>query len=286
MSYPEISAAWSVSHLNTKSGAGLLRRTLVRHRDEIAIQLGIEIPCNKSSNKYYIANSEAIDNSPILEHLINTLTIEERLRVSPKLKGRIVHETAHLGSDWLAPIVEAMDRSQCIRIIYQSFHSQKPEEFTAEPYCLKCSGRRWYVLARNTDSDSLLTYGLDRIIELSIMEQNFELPVGFSAESFFADYMGVLIDVDIEPQKVLISVDSDFAPHIRNVPLHISQKEGVISYKDGSMDTTFEWFLKPTPDFIMELYRYGSSLEVIEPEWLRREISSWAQQHNALYEES
>lgn len=137
------------------------------------------------------------------------------------------------------------------------------------PYSLKVYGRRWYLLGHDETEGTFRTYGLDRIQALEKIDIQFRMPADFDARTFFADYVGVITDPDVAVEYVLISIDEDFAPHLRNVPLHPSQREGRIAYPDGSVDVTFQWHIRPTPDFLMELYRYGSSLEVICPPRIR-----------------
>lgn len=284
LSFDEISAAWSLSPLNDHSGAALPRRTFVRHRGEIAVLLGVDIRCDKSTNTYYIADREALEQGSTLARMVNSLLIEDHLRRSPGLRSRILSDNVPGGEQWLAAIACAMAENRCITMEYCSFHGQVSILENAEPYCLKSYGRRWYLLAHSRTDDTLATFGLDRIMSLQVNKENFVLPENFDAEAFFADFMGVIIDRNVKLEKVTISIDEDFAPHLRNVPLHPSQQEGRVHYDDGSYDVTFEWSLRPTPDFLMELYRYGSSLEVISPKWIRDTIAGWARHHSKLYD--
>ena len=281
--FGSISAAWEKSALNPNPGTSLPRRTFVAHRDAISDLFGIDISYNKRADKYQIDNVEMLKGVMPVEWIINTLAIENTLRNAPEMRNRIILDSIDLGSEFLSDIVYAMNKNRCISIRYRSFHSRRHRKIELEPYCLRSFARRWYLLARDTETDTLNCYGTDRIQAVDVKTDVFTLPPDFNAETYFADYMGVIIDPNIQRERVVISIDEDFAPHIRNVPLHSSQREGVIRYEDGSEDVTFEWNLRPTPDFLMELYRYGSSLEVIEPKWVRETIAKWAADHNRLY---
>lgn len=283
VTFYDVAAAWARSPLNPQPGEALPRRSFVRHRREIELLFGVAIKCDKSANEYYIADREALERGSTLARIVNTLAIEDRLRRSPELRSRILTDYVPAGEQWLPVIAGAMARNRCIDLDYLSFHGRERHIASAEPYCLKSYGRRWYILARDPAQDALLTFGLDRITALEPGETEFAMPAGFDAAEYFADFIGVIVDHDVRPEHVRIAIDEDFAPHIRNVPLHHSQKEGVIVYENGSRDVTFEWRLRPTPDFLMELYRYGSSLEVISPPWIRDTIAGWARHHAALY---
>ncbi len=283
ITFNDISSAWSRSTLNEKKGEGLPHRTFMRHIKAIHKIFGIKIACRRFDNTYHIVDDDVTDGNVLLAWAVNTLAIEMRLRYSPELKSRILLDAVEAGTEWLAAVVEAMDAGKVICLTYSAFHDAGSSEVLLEPYCLRSYGRRWYLLARSCSSGSLALYGLDRILALTVTEQDFTLPPGFDAAAFFSDFAGVITDCTCPVETVKISIDEDFAPHLRNVPLHHTQREGSIRYEDGSVDVTFEWRLRPTPDFLMELYRYGSSLEVIEPAWIREKIAAWAHHHSALY---
>lgn len=96
-----------------------------------------------------------------------------------------------------------------------------------------------------------------------------------------------LRESNVEVECVVITVDEDYAPRIRHNPFSPTQREiAPTIYADGSVDATFEMMVKPTSDFMMELYKYGCSLEVISPQWVRETLSNWAFAHNELYHPS
>ncbi len=283
ITFEEVARAWCYSALNPHPGEPLPRRSFVRHRREISVILGVEIRCDKSTNTYYIADREALERGSTLARMIDTLAIENELRRNPELRSRILTDYVPDGEQWLPVIAGAMAKNLCVTMEYRSFHNELKYTEHAEPYCLKSYGRRWYLLARIHEDFTLTTFGLDRIISLEVSDETFVIPDHFDAAAFFADFMGVITDHSVKKESVTVAVDEDFAPHMRNVPLHPSQKEGRIRYPDGSEDATFEWSLRPTPDFLMELYRYGSSLEVLSPKWVRDTIARWATHHSKLY---
>lgn len=54
-------------------------------------------------------------------------------------------------------------------------------------------------------------------------------------------------------------------------PIHHSQK--ILSQKENRI--TFEFFIKPNEDFIMELLKRSWSLKVIEPIFLKQKIMNY-----------
>ena len=64
-----------------------------------------------------------------------------------------------------------------------------------------------------------------------------------------------------------------------SLPLHASQRVA----ESNDEYTVFEYKLAPTYDFIMELRKYGSKLEVLAPQSLREEFAEEARQLREMY---
>ena len=139
--------------------------------------------------------------------------------------------------------------------------------YNVEPYALKVFKRRWYLLGKYGDSP-LKIYALDRMQNIDIEFNKFELPENFSAEAFFSTCFGIFVGEE-EPQIIRLRVDEQQAKYLRTLPLHSSQKE-----EDTSDDhVVFSYFLRPTFDFIQELLTMGERIEVLGPKPLRKEMA-------------
>ena len=98
-------------------------------------------------------------------------------------------------------------------------------------------------------------------------KQKYKIPANFDAERYFKNTYGVT-GMDDEPEEIRISIDSTQAYYLRTLPLHESQEE-IERNTDYSI---FRYFMVPSYEFKQELYKYGSDLEVLEPQWLRDEF--------------
>ena len=67
----------------------------------------------------------------------------------------------------------------------------------------------------------------------------------------------------------MLKVDAFQSNYIRNLPLHESQKE----MKRTDEYSIFEYHLKPEFDFEQEIFSNMDTMEVLEPQWLREEIT-------------
>lgn len=191
------------------------------------------------------------------------------------------------GQRFLTPIIEAMRDEVTISLTYQGFHDAEPYTVEVLPYCVKVFKQRWYLLGYRQDKKSERIYALDRIQDLKATKTPFKLPKDFDADRYFADFYGVYTDPLDGPEEVKIKVSAWQAQYLRSLPLHHSQKEIEIlpdstpDKKDGY--SIFEYLIVPTEDFLQELRTHGHQLEVLEPEWVRKEMKWEAEKTRKKY---
>ena len=276
----EISSRWSRSSLNYNNEPEIPERTFHRHKDAIKELFDIDIVCDRSAGKVYkIANSDDIRKGGVRTWLINTFAVNNLINESHQIKQRILFEQIPSGQRFLTPIIEAMRDNHTLTVTYQSFHRDRPSTFEVEPYCVKVFKQRWYLLARSAYNGDIRIYGLDRILSIEQNDNTFNLPKGFDAESYFDDVIGIIIGSDDKLETIEIEVSNGQQNYFRSLPLHHTQQET----SKGEYSSTFTFFLRPTFDFIQELLRYGSDVEVIRPLELRKQFAKIAKDMNELY---
>ena len=194
---------------------------------------------------------------------------------SATVKDRILLEDVPAGEEYLPTIIDAIKLNRRIRIGYQRFGGEAYEK-TVEPYTLKLFRQRWYILVFT--GHHIATYALDRMLSLEMTEETFEMPADFSPQGYFAEYFGVLTD-ETPMAHIVLRAYGKMANYLRTLPLHQSQREltGTDDYTDFSLD------LRPTADFIGELFSHDKGLEVLEPGDLRQRISRLISEMGSLY---
>lgn len=164
-----------------------------------------------------------------------------------------------------------------IYIEHKKFDST-PYTVEIAPYCVKVFRQRWYVLGRRATDYNMRVYSLDRIIDVKQTDTKFSLPKDFSADEYFAESIGVILDSH-KAEVVEVKVMHGQQNYFRSLPLHHSQAE-----KERHDDySIFSFYLRPTFDFIQELLKYGASVEVISPQWLRNTFQTTAHNMCAVY---
>jgi hypothetical protein len=267
----EINRKWASCDYNESHETEIPERTFHRHKDAIKELFDINIVCGRCGGRVYrIENQDDIKHDGVRSWLLNTFAVNNLINESHHLKQRILFEEIPSGQRFLTPIIEAMRDDVTITITYQSFNSPQPYTFEIEPWCVKVHSQRWYVLGRSVYDGKIRVYGLDRMKMAEPTQTKFKLPKGFDAESYFNDVIGVIVAGGESVEIVKVKVTDQQQCYFRSLPLHHSQEEKVID-DDCSI---FTYFLKPTFDFIQELLKYGSSVEVLKPEWLRQEMIS------------
>ena len=157
-----------------------------------------------------------------------------------------------------------------VMLTYQSFSRKEPSTFEVHPYCVKVFKQRWYLVAYSPWYDAIRIYALDRMEVVETTETAFKLPKNFDAKEYFADAFGIIVSDDCKVERVEVKVMDSQREYFRTLPLHSSQQETETT-DDYSV---FAFRLRPTFDFVQELRRYGSEVEVIAPQRLRNAFAA------------
>lgn len=183
------------------------------------------------------------------------------------------------GSEYLPELLRAIQNSLMVTLEYSSFVSPKPKKRKLAPLLLKEFRNRWYLIAQDLQKDKILTFGLDRMSKVNIVEDEYvNKPQDFDPEAFFKYATGISV-FDGEPETVLLKTSNVAARYIESQPFHESQKVT----KRGKNKTNFKLKVWVSEEFIRALLSYGSELEVVEPKSLRDAISARVQAMTELY---
>lgn len=270
ISFKDISYLWSRSPLNTVGENYLPERTFHNHREAIFDTFGIEIKCDRSLG-YYIANSDDLEADGIRQWLLESLSMNNLLNETKDMRDRILFEKIPSSQKWLPVIVNAMRDGKVIEMTYQSFWKDEPCTYKAKPYCLKLFKQRWYILAKSEGKDEPRIYALDeRMINVAQTDQDYKLPAKFNAEKFFAEYFGIIVGTDWEPQEVKIRVVNDQVKYFDTLPVHDSQRK--VPEESNDQYTVYRYHLAPTFDFKQELLSHGPDVTVLFPADFREEV--------------
>lgn len=268
----EINTLWE--DCPASDGQPIPLRTFHEQRKGIKEMFGVEIVCDRShGNVYYVKNPEVLDKQKVAKWLLHKYSIPQGFATFNSMKDRVLLEEIPLGTTFLNPIIEAMQKNVELQIDYQRYEREQEgenlQEFRVQPYALKVFNRRWYLLGYIKEKRDLRTIALDRILDLKILSTSFELPEDFDARKYFANVVGIFVNNDLPVTKVMIRAYGTQAEYLRSTPLHKSQSEGRSKYREFA---EFTYRLCITPELISQLLAMGDKVEVLEPQELRDEM--------------
>ena len=264
----------------SRFGTGYARRTFNNHREAVEELFDIRIRCNRSTSRYFISGAAGMEDSDAsAAWLINTFTVNEMLSLSrERLSGRVSVEDIPSGQRYLTAIIGAMTENSELKIAYRKYTSDEVSEYTLQPYAVKESARRWYLVAWCHEREAVRVYGLDRIVNLEHTGRQFRMPQDFDVDALFATNFGVYLSSE-RPVEIVFKASVNEAGYLRDLPIHPSQKE---TGNDGER-ITFSIFVRPNESLLMELFRLGSRIEVVSPDPIREKLMSEASALSELY---
>lgn len=275
----ELNEKWR-ANVDLSRGDDLPRQTFDRWKSGILDLFGILIDCEQRGGyHYYIANPKELSEGKLRTWLLNTYGTAETLSSNLSIHDRILTENIPSSQDHLSTVLEAMKSNNMLHITFKAFTMKEPKRFLVEPYCVKMSAQRWYMLARNTEHKNLRLYSLDRIETVEISNTRFVLPDDFNAKDYFAEFFGIVLDESVPLQTIILRADKYHQNYMRTLPLHPTQRE--IFACDDYAD--FELKLRPTYDFYMKLMSFGNMIKVLEPKTLQEEICKWLENTIEMY---
>ncbi len=245
-------------------------RSLDRRIEEIRTEFHLEVPYAAVTNTYSLSDIDLQSLDTLLRFLeMNAITslFGASLRKSHEALRHFSFDSdgSFQGLSNLKPIFNAIQASQLITFEYQKFDEDAPIEVKKFcPLLLREYLGRWYVCGTFLNSDFLFTYGLDRIISLTIIPETF-IPTVPDPASKFNSVVGVSV---LEPVVVELTFSVSQAKYLKTLPLHKSQE--IISETDNQV--VFRFFLAPNYELIQRILMWGREVKVLKPASLADEI--------------
>jgi len=153
---------------------------------------------------------------------------------------------------------------------YQGARDAGPRRRVIEPYGLLL-GTRHYMIGRDPAKDNgLRRFRLDRISKAEITLEWFEKDKDFDLEAYAAQSFGSF-HADAEVSRVVWRFSPAAAATAREFAFHPNQD--MVEQDDGSLIVSFEG--SGLVEMAWHLYKWGNTVEVIEPAALRELVEGW-----------
>ena len=191
---------------------------------------------------------------PRLEHV--------ELRPEPASDARSI-------ADMLSILQSALARTRKVQVRYDSYYESKQVECVLRPYRLAYIHRGWYLIAYTDDRAQILTYKIERIMEIKTLQEKYELDPAFSLDEYFGNAW------------LMIRGDRRYHVRIRFLPKVAGNVDEVLWHRtqhtqhepDGSL--LFEVDVDGIEEIGWWVLGYGDQAQVLEPP----ELSEWIAQH-------
>ena len=260
----ELNNRWTDTDIS--GGKPLSRTTFYRNKEAIQDMFGIIIECD-NDYRYYIENREVLRENTLQKWMLDTISVGCIMRESLALHDRILIEPLSYGTKALRTITEAMQRSRTLQMNYKCYGRDNSRSHTVEPYGLKFYRHRLYMLG-HYENGKFSMFSLDRIHEIGITENKFELEQDFDTRTFFQNYFGVIISGKEERQRIVLRAYGWERHSMRDLPMHCSQRE----LERGDEYVDYEIITHTTNDLKGYIMSRGRWLVVKSPQWYADEI--------------
>jgi len=258
------------NYVDTDS-VGLSKRTIQRDIREIDANLNITIKYSKRENGYYIPVDD--DAQSDFAMMVEQLNLLGAMYMDKQLANFVFPERRKpRGMEHLPPLIHAIKNSCVVEFFYRKYDNSWSHIRKVEPYALKESQGRWYLLAMEIDGrleerGRIKTWGLDRMQDLTITTKFSKNPM-YDIEKEFAHSFGVYSDRDKEAEEVILSFTPMGGKYNDSFPLHESQETLI----DDDNEFRIRLKVKITYDFIMEILSQSQNMKVIAPVHLKNKV--------------
>lgn len=272
----EINDAWGRSSLYDKP---VFRNLFHIYRRKTEDFFGIDIVCDRRTNKYYIKDPRVLRSDPLKSWLLSSMSVAMTIERCKTLSNRIMLEATYGGERFLSMITEAMSVNRCLQLLYQPFWYDEAYPLVLEPYFIRLFRQRWYLIGFSHKHRDVRIFALDRMKKIEMMHQSFSMPEGLDVESFFSNCFGIIQQNDLPVTSIRLRFTAEQGIYIKTRPLHHSQH--LLSVDNDYM--VFEYSLRPTFDFFQEVLSYGSDVEVLAPDSFRQQVADCVRWMTKIY---
>ena len=203
-----------------------------------------------------------------IDKIVDRVAIESKQSLNSE-NPIVQFETAYSsgGNEFLPPLYEAIISKNKVIFNYKSFKSTDFKERIVSPLLLKEYRNRWYLISFDESKNDIITFALERMLNLESIKENSIIPSSFNPKEYF-EYSTGITAYKGEPELIEIKADSISAKYILSQPFHHSQK--LIS--ENNEYSIFQLKVFISEELIRSFLSFGGEIEVLSPANLRSMI--------------
>jgi predicted DNA-binding transcriptional regulator YafY len=200
----------------------------------------------------------------------------QKVRVFPR--GQPL-QIATIRKDIEKVIYEALLNDTKVRALYRKRYATESSEYIISPLGLVSRNAVHYLICAVDHAPGSIRYlPLHRFTRATDLGQAIEIPEGFSLDEFLENNsLGFLRSVN--PVKLEVIFSTHAAYHLSETPLNKTQS--ITATRDGRV--RIKATVADTSELRFWILGFGSSVEVVRPASLRKEISNTSKEMNKIY---
>jgi predicted DNA-binding transcriptional regulator YafY len=185
-------------------------------------------------------------------------------------------------SPHLAAVAEAVLHDRRIEVVYRRWQEPREVERTLEPYGLVLKNGSWYVVA--AAARGMRTYRVSNILQLKPMDEEFSRPPGFELARYWQDHLDEFEQRRFTDQAV-VRISARLVPRLTDLAATSLLKAiaDTGAEPDAAGDITVVVPIESASNAVAQLVRFGTGIEVLEPQSLRDEFACLARSLLDLY---
>lgn len=279
--YPSIN---ELTEQLAEAGFAPSKRTLERYLEQLRDEFGLECSYDPRQKGYALVSSDA-------RKAQNVRAFLERLLIGELLTQEVTERTdalnylafdtdaAYSGLPILEQLLFALRHQRIIAFDHTSYQRTEPKRYNRfRPYFLKEYQNRWYVVGQAIDEIFPRILGTDRLSQLLVLNDTFELPADAPTPATFAHLIGVA-EFYKASEKVRLAVAASQLPYLKSLPWHSSQQ----IIEETETEFMLELTITPNYELVQRILAQGANVRVLEPNWLREQIGSELRKAAELY---
>ena len=242
--------------------------SITRILNKIYTDFGIKIQQKKEF--YEIINEETeldyIDKYKNFKNLLFREIIQKNI-IENSLISQFIsfgNNSTNKGIMFIDNALNAILENRKLKIFYQPFYESEIKEYIVNPLFIKEYQSRWYLISELNEMNKIKTFAFDRIQNLEILKSTFKIKT--QKTDLFKNTIGINHSEDIH--EIVLRFNTWQANYVKTLPLHSTQK--IIAENENGLTIS----INVNVNFELEqmIKSYGSSIKVIEPEFLKLKI--------------
>lgn len=201
--------------------------------------------------------------------------ILDRIIVGDELKGeqqkfiQFENLPTTRGNEHLEQLLSAIQHKKVVAFDYKSYKKAEGKRRIVDPYLLKEYRHRWYLIGYSEEKQSVIVYGLDRMKNVELLDETYEVTESFNPDLFFKHSIGITVG-EGGAQKIELSCSPVLSKYLKSQPLHHSQT----ILKEDENGTVFQYLLTQTYELEERILGFGAEAKVLKPNQLRDSVKS------------